>query len=363
MRKHTKAIIAILMTLVFLTACGAGSSGSTASGGAKEEAAATEAGGETAEAEGEAAETQSGGTYDICYISTVEDEWLTQLLNEMTAAGEKNGVNLDVKHAGNDSSKVLECIEQAKSEKKQAVIINVAYSNDIPACIETAGDMKVVFVNRVPDAADYSLLNENVTAVCSDENLAGTYQGEYLAEYFTGKGQTDVKYLILQGSLNLVHSVIRSEVPVKVMKEAGLNPVEVSAVAADYNREAAKEGVKALLEDESLEFDCIISNNDAMALGAIAALEEAGRNPADTPIVGIDATADGVQAILDGTLSMSVFQSAAGQANAAVLMAKNMIDGNPAGDGTGCEASPDCEYLLYVPFEKVTPENAADYMK
>jgi ABC-type sugar transport system substrate-binding protein len=98
-----------------------------------------------------------------------------------------------------------------------------------------------------------------------------------------------------------------------------------------------------------------------MALGAIHALENNDIDPASIPIVGIDATGDAVNAILDGKMDMSVFQSAEGQAEAAVRIAKNLVDGKPVDEGTGCTVSDDCENIYYVPFEKVTADNAQDY--
>ena len=38
-------------------------------------------------------------------------------------------------------------------------------------------------------------------------------------------------------------------------------------------------------------------------------------------------------------------------------------DGKPAGEGTGCTVSDECDSLFYVPFEKVTSENVNDYAK
>ena len=303
---------------------------------------------------------QGDSAYNMCYISTVEDEWLTVLLNSINASAKNNDVQLDIKRAGNDSSKVIQCIEQAKAEGKDAAIVNVAYSSGVRACVEAAGDMNLVFVNRLPEESDYELMGGNIVGVASDENLAGTFQGEFLAEYFEEKGQTDVRYLMLQGPLDLSHSVIRSERPLEVMKEAGLNPIEVKTIPANYDRGQAQAGVESFLAD-SPEFDCIIANNDAMALGAIQALETAGIDPASIPIVGIDATPDAVNAIQEGKMSMSVFQSAEGQAEAAILVAKNLIDGKPAAEGTDCTVCDTCDSIFYVPFEKVTAENAADY--
>ena len=346
-KKYRKVLATGLIAMMCLTACG----GSTSGGGSAENTSA-----------GASATTQKSSAYDVCYVSTVEDEWLTDLLNDMSVSADNNDVALEVKHAGNDSSKVIQCIQQAKAEGKEATIVNVAYSSDVTACVEAADGMNLVFVNRLPEPADYDLLSDNIVGVASDENLAGTFQGEYLADYFKEKGMTDVRYLLIQGPLDLSHSVIRSEKPLEVLKDAGFNMIEAGTISADYDRAKAQQGVESFLETGK-EFDCIISNNDAMALGAIKALENKGIDPASIPIVGIDATADAVEAIQNGTMSMSVFQSAEGQAEAAIRMAKNLIDGKPAAEGTDCTVSDECDNLFYVPFEKVTPENVQDYAK
>ena len=51
------------------------------------------------------------------------------------------------------------------------------------------------------------------------------------------------------------------------------------------------------------------------------------------------------------------------EVEAAIRMAKNLIDGKPAAEGTDCTVSDECDNLFYVPFEKVTPENVQDYAK
>lgn len=211
MIKFRKAVAAGMIAMMCLTACGS----STSNTGAADKAS-----------DGASAAGKEGNVYDMCYIATVEDEWLTELMNDMSVSARNNGVDMEIMHAGNDSSKVIQCIGQAKAEGMDAAIVNVAYSNDVRACVEAAGDMNLVFVNRLPEASDYDLLGENIVGIASDENLAGTFQGEYLAEYFENKGQTEVRCLMLQGPMDLSHSVIRSEKPLEIMKEAGLNPVE-----------------------------------------------------------------------------------------------------------------------------------------
>ena len=129
-------------------------------------------------------------------------------------------------------------------------------------------------------------------------------------------------------------------------------------LVADYDRANAMDMISPLLGNT--EFDCIIANNDAMALGAVEALKAKGMDPTSIPIVGIDATVDGIQAIKDGTLAMTVFQDANGQGYGAVKAAVNLIEGKAINDGTNYETD-ETGNICWVPFEPVTPDNVADY--
>ena len=121
--------------------------------------------------------------YDMAYVVAVEDEWLGLLKDEVVDAAKEKGVNMELFYSGNDTMKLISCVEAAKSKGKDAVLINLNAAEQARACIEAAGDdMKVVFLNREPD--DLSLLNDNVAAVGSDEHTSGKFQGEFLAEYF-----------------------------------------------------------------------------------------------------------------------------------------------------------------------------------
>ena len=91
----------------------------------------------------------------------------------------------------------------------------------------------------------------------------------------------------------------------------------------------------------------IIAGNDTMALGAIAALESAGRN--NVTVVGFDGSNDARDAILSGKLHATVLQPAARQAEYAVELADRFLK-------TGSTGQP--EKLLMECF-LVTRDNAA----
>ena len=333
------ALMASAMMAATLAGCGSTSNETT-----------TQEGGETAET--------GGDGYSMTLIMSLRDEFLSTLEAGAQSAASELGVTLSTQDAQNATGDLLQFIESARNAGDDAVLINLVDAATAQQCIEAAGDMKVVFVNRVPE--DTSVLTAGSSAaVVSDENQSGGYQGQFLADYFNAKGQTDVRYIMLQGTLGLVHTEQRSASVIQAMKDGGLNPIEAAApLVADYDRATAMDMISPLLG--TTEFDCIIANNDAMALGAVEALQAQGMDPTSIPIVGIDATVDGIQAIKDGTLAMTVFQDANGQGYGAVQAAVNLIEGNAINDGTDYETD-ETGNIVWVPFEPVTPENVADY--
>lgn len=160
--------------------------------------------GEQTSAEG--GETASSGDgYSMTLIMSLRDEFLSTLEAGSKAAAEELGVTLSSQDAQNDTGKLIQFIESARNAGDDAVLVNLVDAETAQQCIEAAGDMKVVFVNRVP--ADTSVLEAGKSAaVVSDENTSGYYQGEFLANYFKEQGKTDIKYLMLKGTLGLVHT-------------------------------------------------------------------------------------------------------------------------------------------------------------
>lgn len=334
MHKKISLLLAVCMLVVTLTACGSSSSSSSSS------------------------KPSGDGTYKMTYVVSVDDEYLNYLYHAAAEAAGQLGVDMDIRYAGSDTNKMIDCIGTAKADGKDAVIVNLVSSEDAEACIEAAGDMKIVFINRIP--YDLTLMGDNVAAVASDEHLSGGAQGDFLVDYFAKKGQKDVKYVLLEGTPNLVHTELRSEIPVQKMTDAGIKLTEVATIMADYNRSNAAGQMEELL-GKNKDFDLVLSNNDAMAMGAIQAMKELDIDPADYTIVGIDGLTDALNAITKGEMTMTVFQSYEGQALGSVKAAINMLDGKSLTDGTDYAVSDECDRLIYVPFEPITADNVADY--
>ena len=349
-KKVLASLLAGCMVLGSLTACGGGEEAADTTAEPSQEASAEES--EEA-AEGETAK----GDLKVTMILSDRDEWLSEMESGALEAAEELGIELTTQDAQKDTSRLLQFIETAKNDGQKAVIINMVDPETGQECIDAAGDMKVVFVNRYP--TDLSLLNENAVYVGSDENEAGDLQAEYLAEYFEGQGKTDIKYILIQGTLGQVSTTKRTESLLQAFEDNGINAEEATApLVADWDRATAQDMVTPLLT--TTEYDCIIGNCDALALGAVEAMKSQGLDPSSIPIVGIDATTDGRQAIHDGDMYMTVFQNAKGQGYGCLMAAANLVSGKAPNEGTEWDLDAE-KHTVWIPFEPVTIDNVDEY--
>ena len=99
------------------------------------------------------------------------------------------------------------------------------------------------------------------------------------------------------------------------------------------------------------QIDAVVANNDEMAIGAILALQQAGKDPKKVVVAGIDATPDALAEMEKGNLDLTVFQDAKGQGSGSVETAVKLIKGE------------NVESFVWIPFELVTQENYKEYLK
>jgi len=83
----------------------------------------------------------------------------------------------------------------------------------------------------------------------------------------------------------------------------------VASQSGDFARDQGRQVMETLLQAHP-DVNIVYAHNDEMAIGAIQALELAGRKPGeDVLIVSIDGTRDALQAIIDGKMGVTVESS------------------------------------------------------
>ncbi len=87
------------------------------------------------------------------------------------------------------------------------------------------------------------------------------------------------------------------------------NMTIVASQSGDFARDLGRQVMETLLQAHP-DVNIVYAHNDEMAIGAIQALELAGRKPGeDVLIVSIDGTRDALQAIIDGKMGVTVESS------------------------------------------------------
>ena len=296
---------------------------------------------------------------EMTFVISHKDEYLSALDQAAKSAAEACGITLTTVDCADDMDKQIEYVRAAEVEGANAIMVVLADDTRADEVIEAAGDMKVVFVNRIPQ--DISVLDENHVYVGSNEDTSGTYQGEMLAEELKAKGKENISYILLEGTEGLLHTIKRSENVLKALADAGIQATGATEpVDCGYDRNTAMEQVGVMIAND-VQADVVIANNDAMALGALEAFRQNDVDISDMTIVGIDGTNAGLQAIADGTMSATVFQNAVGQGTAGVQAAINLATGAELTADIGYDTDKDHDSIIWVPFEKITADNVASY--
>ena len=338
----TRKIVAFLMAGMIsagmLTGCG--SSGDT-----------------SAQASGQTSRTQ------LSFIVSHKDEYLSSLDLAVKAAAESQNCELTSTDCADDMDKQIEYVRAAADNGADAILVVLADDMRADEVVEAAGDVKVVFVNRIPQ--DQSILDENHVYVGSNEDDSGVYQGEILADALQKQGKDHISYLMFQGTEGLVHTTKRTEGVLKTLDAAGITAAAAAErVDCGYHRTKALDQMTVMLAEnvDISEVDCIIANNAAMALGVLESLRQNNIDTSDLLIIGIDGTNAGLAAVSDGTMLATVYQNATAQGIAGVKAAVNLAVGAEVNEGIDCEIDNENSNILWIPFEKITVENIEQYL-
>ncbi len=281
-------------------------------------------------------------------MTSFDNPFLTILLNGIKErAAQMDGVTLQVEDANLDVSRQINQIDNFLAGDVDAIIVNVVDGATSPAMTRkvAAAGVPLVYVNHPP--IDIDTLPDNAAFVGSNELDSGTMQTREVCRLLNGKG----KVLVLMGPLENEAARIRTQDIEDVLAAEPCTGIEiVEKQGANWSRIEGQD-VMANWLTAGVEFDAVIANNDEMAIGAIQTLKATGIDMDKVVVAGIDATPDGLAAMKAGDLDITVFQNARRQGELAVEAAVALAKGEKV------------ERHIWVPFELVTPQNMADYMK
>jgi simple sugar transport system substrate-binding protein len=159
----------------------------------------------------------------------------------------------------------------------------------------------VILTDRAVDSKDTSLYK---TFLGSDFVEEGRKAGKWLVEEYKSAADP-VNIVELQGTTG---SAPANDRKAGFQEIIGADPKFkiIASQTGDFTRAKGKEVMEAFLKSNP-DIDVLYAHNDDMGLGAIEAIEGAGKVPGkDIKIITVDAVKDGMQALADGKINYIV---------------------------------------------------------
>lgn len=279
----------------------------------------------------------------------------------------------NIEDGQNDQSTQNNQVDTMLAKGASAVAVSVCDVTAAPTLLQKckdAGNVPIIFFNK--EITDYDVINsyENAYQVTSTGGDYGaSIQAQMVIDYWkehpemdkNGDGKLQLVYLM--GDPGHTASQPRCDYLKSTIEDAG---IEIDLLAEDtgmWVTATAKEKMDAWVSKYGDEIECCVAGNDAMALGALSAVEAAGFNTDGEesskyiPIYGIDALPEILSKIESGEITGSVLQDAKTQGQTIVKMAENLTSGKDAVDGIeGVEVEEEAK-AVRVPYQAITKDN------
>ena len=367
-----KKILAMLLAVVMVFALAAcGQSAAPAAAPAAEAPAA-----EAPAAEAPADEAPAAAAPKVAvFWYNFGDAFLSTVRDALDADLAGAGVDFQNFDAANNQATQLEQVQTAVTNGFNILVVNLVTSGSADAAqqiIDAAGGLPIVFFNRAieGDGEEGKLLNANdgIAFIGTDAPEAGHMQGKMIGEYLLANydavdlnGDGEISYAMLMGDATNVEAIYRTKYGVEdanaVLTAAGkpelvyFNASNSDKYQLDPNGAWSSAAGNEFMTTNLAEYseangnmiELVIANNDDMALGAMAALQNAGyNNGGDSkmiPVFGVDATQPARDAIAAGGMTGTVLQSAPAMAEAICSTVVALGDGATPADALAALAA------------------------
>jgi methyl-galactoside transport system substrate-binding protein len=269
------------------------------------------------------------------------------------------GIKYNNYDANSNQTTQTEQIDTAIAKGSKMLIVNIVDTGSDDAAKTIINKAKnaaipVIFFNRSVSQAVVESYDK-CAFIGTDYEMAGHMQGELIGNYLL-KNYSDydinkdgkISYVMFKGQQGNAEAEARTKYGVedanKILKRGGKSELVfydskntggyLVDQGGNWSAQAANDYMKTILSAYSEKggnmVELIIANNDEMALGALAALEEAGYNKSGgriIPVFGIDATDGAKEKIKSGSMAGTIKQDGEGMAKAISTVAQNLLQG------------------------------------
>ncbi len=230
-----------------------------------------------------------------------ESAWRTANTNSLRNEAEKRGIDLKFADGQSKQENQIRAVRSFIAQGVDAIVL--------APIVETGWDP----VLREAKRANIPVVVMDRSVATSDESLYAAFigsdfyeEGRMAADWLAANANGRTKIVELQGEPGSAAANERR----KAFADAIAKHPEFTIIdsqTGNFRRAEGKTVMEAMLKTHGDAIEIVYAHNDDMALGAIQAIEEAGKQPGkDIMIVSIDAIKEAVQAVADGKINCTV---------------------------------------------------------
>jgi ABC-type sugar transport system substrate-binding protein len=282
LRKRAAALAITAAAALVLAACGGGGDG----GG------------------GGAAPAAGGDTITLGFSQVgAESGWRTANTKSVQDSAAAAGIDLQFSDAQQKQENQIKAIRSFIQQRVDVIAFSPVVESGWDTVLMEAkrANIPVILTDRAVDSADTSLYK---TFLGSDFVKEGQKAGEWLLKNVDASAGP-VNIVELQGTTGSAPAIDRQEGFGEVIAQ-NPNLKVIASQTGDFTRSGGRQVMEAFLKAHP-DIDVLYAHNDDMGLGAIEAIEAAGKVPGqDIKIITVDAVKDGMQALADGKINYIV---------------------------------------------------------
>jgi galactofuranose transport system substrate-binding protein len=244
----------------------------------------------------------SAASYTIGFAQTGGNEgaWRDAETASVNDAAKTMGINLKFVDGQEKQENQIAALRSFIAQKVDGILLAPVVATGWDDVLQECKDAKipVVLLDRGIETSDDSLY---VCKITSDFVAEGKRIGDWLNKKMKGKANIAE----LQGTPGADPAIMRQKgFAEAIAATPGMKIVK--SQTGNFNAADGKQVMEAFLKADKT-INAVYAHNDDMALGAIQAIQEAGKKPGkDIIVVSIDGTRPAFQAMAKGTLSALV---------------------------------------------------------
>lgn len=243
-------------------------------------------------------------TYKVGFAQTESNNpWRIAQTNSMKAEAEKLGYQLVYTDAAGSAAKQVADVNSMIAQGVDVIFLAPREEKPLIPAVMAAkkAGIPVILLDRSVDPSLAKAGEDYLTFIGSNFVEEGRRIAEWLVKNANGKS----KIIELEGTTGSSPANDRKKGFDEAIQAAGGFEI-VASQTGDFARDKGRQVAEALLQAHS-DADIIYAHNDEMAMGAIAALEAAGKVPGkDVLVLSIDGGKEAVQAVVDGKIAAVV---------------------------------------------------------